>query len=229
MKTNKLFNLSDSLKIIQEGKEELERLIIKNRGDSSLCCTLYRVIQWSGVVDCSDENVGHYAISMYDGGLENELDRWKRFDYDGRRKYLNDWEDRITNEIKSNPTTDNTAKERSIFVSANELRLGVLVLNRHNEIHIVNENTFQDFRYPRMDGNYGYSGIPLTEEWLLKFGFIKNNTCYVLKFGSNCITISLFKKPYSYLNGTYISDRTQYVHQLQNLYFALTGEELIWQ
>lgn len=79
------------------------------------------------------------------------------------------------------------------------------------------------------------SPIPLTEEWLIKFGFEKNNKDYLLN------NVLIFD--YTYLGtgdnhhigfmfkwGNYINEGKdiviQYVHQLQNLYFALTGEEL---
>jgi hypothetical protein len=74
--------------------------------------------------------------------------------------------------------------------------------------------------------------IPLTEEWLLKFGF-KKDTKYdwelkvngVLFYGMCDDTqpvntgIGILNLPDSIIN-------IQHVHQLQNLYFALTGEEL---
>ena len=111
-------------------------------------------------------------------------------------------------------------------MTSTELRIGNLILNRHNEIHIVNENTFQDFRYPRMDGNYGYSGIPLTEEWLLKFGFkqdsnLKNS---LVKMG---IWFNRTNMEATYLSSKLI--KIEYVHQLQNLYWCLCWEELEWQ
>jgi hypothetical protein len=69
--------------------------------------------------------------------------------------------------------------------------------------------------------------IPLTEEWLLKFGFEKNhNNQFILMKGSVDI---LFNKD---LNGwtcdgmNFSINQTLYVNQLQNLYFALTGLEL---
>ena len=48
--------------------------------------------------------------------------------------------------------------------------------------------------------------IPLTEEWLLKFGFERTYNSQFRYFGH------------------YI--KIKYVHELQNLYFALTGQEL---
>lgn len=76
-----------------------------------------------------------------------------------------------------------------------------------------------------------FEPIPLTEKILLKFGFKRDSTgC--LKF-SNC----LYWLPKCYNSDTGILQIAvgmtpikncpcQYVHQLQNLYFALTGEEL---
>ena len=64
--------------------------------------------------------------------------------------------------------------------------------------------------------------IPLTEEWLLKFGFIKSVVFY-MKGAMNIEFIDngcLFG-----LDGEY-EVFIQHVHQLQNLYFALTNEEL---
>ena len=72
--------------------------------------------------------------------------------------------------------------------------------------------------------------IPLTEEWLLKFGFEKSG-------GGLYLTYETFEM--YYINGVlglsarvsdpnegYIDTKIKYVHQLQNLHFALTGEEL---
>ena len=64
--------------------------------------------------------------------------------------------------------------------------------------------------------------IPLTEEWLLKFGFDKIDFQFI-KNG-----IKLFPIRDLYYRGNFpIKSDIKYVHQLQNLYFALTGEELI--
>ncbi|MGK6342897.1 hypothetical protein ACMGDK_11695 [Chryseobacterium sp. DT-3] len=64
-----------------------------------------------------------------------------------------------------------------------------------------------------------YKSIPLTEKWLLKFGF--ENEIPLHWF--NKVIINNYKGGFiEKMYGTQI----QYVHQLQNLYFALTGEEL---
>ena len=72
--------------------------------------------------------------------------------------------------------------------------------------------------------DYKYEPIPLTEEWLLKFGFdsngwkgefIKYAEGYIYLFGEeSCIFAQAYKI------------EIKHVHQLQNLYFAFTGEEL---
>lgn len=75
------------------------------------------------------------------------------------------------------------------------------------------------------------SPIPLTEEWLVKFAFTPtdDNTCLAKEY-------VILEKPndaHAYYHFTYESDYMEritvvrFVHQLQNLYFALTGEELI--
>jgi hypothetical protein len=71
-----------------------------------------------------------------------------------------------------------------------------------------------------------YKALPLTEEWLIKFGFKKNSDNGDLK-GNDCYyTHKNFKRCISLPNFIYDGIKIKYVHQLQNLYFALTGEEL---
>jgi len=80
--------------------------------------------------------------------------------------------------------------------------------------------------------------IPLTEEWLLKFGFSKNEND-VLQIETTLMPLSITLsdnypdekyKAWVYEDENFryhiISDNIKYVHQLQNLYFDLTNEEL---
>lgn len=80
---------------------------------------------------------------------------------------------------------------------------------------------------------YEVSPIPITEEILLKCGFVKRDhrfTLGVLKESSHyTYKIELFKNEfgifYDHKNeGSYLLIIS--LHQLQNLFFALTGEEL---
>ena len=78
----------------------------------------------------------------------------------------------------------------------------------------------------------GYSPIELTEEWLIKFGFkrvqedkygchYENKECWIY------LTHSGFEIEIITSYGRFNLSRTyKYVHQLQNLYFAITGQEL---
>lgn len=64
--------------------------------------------------------------------------------------------------------------------------------------------------------------IPLTEEWLLKFGFEKvEHTFWIIGLAVHNNTPREFYVLYEQ-NRTIITS----VHQLQNLFFALCGEEL---
>lgn len=132
-------------------------------------------------------------------------------------------------------------------MKASELRIGNLLQKSNGQIFTVSrlDNT-NDVQVLEERGlltlGYNLFGIPLTEENLLKFGFQKEGkTIFFLDIGQNlrfCIPIAnTDKKIYFEINqydwnsmeGNYCEFFTNclYVHQLQNLYFALTGEELI--
>jgi hypothetical protein len=64
--------------------------------------------------------------------------------------------------------------------------------------------------------------IPLTEEWLVKFGFVKDKLEVGL-YHFNDLEIFL---PNYFTWKTQFINNIKHVHQLQNLYFALTNEEL---
>ncbi len=66
-------------------------------------------------------------------------------------------------------------------------------------------------------------GVPLTEEWLLKFGFEKIGTYFKINNEFEILTDNGRYYYYINLDRLYLNS----IHQLQNLYFALTGEELI--
>jgi len=67
--------------------------------------------------------------------------------------------------------------------------------------------------------------IPLTEEWLLKFGFEKNlkDLSWSLP---NRVPLTFYFDGERLSVKFYQGNEKRYVHQLQNLYFALTNEEL---
>lgn len=75
--------------------------------------------------------------------------------------------------------------------------------------------------------SFHFKPIPITEEWLLKFGFFKHNNAYVLEKPNENIMNFKFSiwSDFTY-NSSEFPVELKYVHQLQNLYFALTGTHL---
>ena len=104
----------------------------------------------------------------------------------------------------------------------NELRIGNWVTIHRTEIEMLEG----DFRFT---DNF-FKPISLNKEWLLKFGFEAQEESFHLKDFS----IELIGDDGRWC--AYIYDEyhaiecplslIKHVHQLQNLYFALTGEEL---
>ena len=112
-------------------------------------------------------------------------------------------------------------------MKANELRIGNLV-KKGDEMFMA------DFLTIRMAINY--EPIPLTEEWLIKFGFERNDNTklsdsfYWIMVGRSELHINpdngvlwIHRNENIFNNPCLV----KHVHQIQNLYFALTGEELI--
>jgi len=136
-------------------------------------------------------------------------------------------------------------------MKANDLRIGNLVLALIGKTEYTKEVVKTIFSYG-INSNYGdakylydeIKPIPLTEEWLLKFGFFVENYDYSIPI-SECCTVWLKLIPqdeectvYSVCatqidedeldQNAFLSD-ISYVHQLQNLYYALTNQELTIQ
>jgi hypothetical protein len=80
--------------------------------------------------------------------------------------------------------------------------------------------------------------LPLTEEWLIKLGFYKDVTYQINLRERLYLTVDLPIKGSSRKSsdicitwdytGRWVTGHILYVHQLQNLYFALTGKELVY-
>ena len=117
-------------------------------------------------------------------------------------------------------------------MKAKELRIGNWVQFRHTEtpVRVTLDDFVREYNEEHLEE---YEPIPLTEEWLKRFGFEQMK----LYTGDNCFVKEKFcvlcdgQLKNCDLRLTFDSDQTiriklDYVHQLQNLYFALTGEEL---
>lgn len=145
-------------------------------------------------------------------------------------------------------------------MKSTELRIGnyVYTINRSGKVHLPIEITEQigevrlfqvnlyDYKkpmaqqYPRIEAIKNLSPIPLTEEWLLKFGFEKDDLTlglyikvmleYNLEIYQNGFSGTLEKDSLWFITikgyDNQVTFQKRHVHQLQNLYFALTGEEL---
>jgi len=107
-------------------------------------------------------------------------------------------------------------------MKAQELRIGNYVNDSIGLITIgLNGNIkFADAYHP----------IPLTEEWLLKLGFDKLDKTHF-----KIIQNDIFNSPFTITlddDGVFKLDfqgfwyQLEFLHQLQNLYFALTSQEL---
>jgi hypothetical protein len=115
-------------------------------------------------------------------------------------------------------------------MKANELRVG----NWFNEFGIpkqVTPNLILKLYQIEIAGKVAIdiSPIPLTPEILVKAGFrqsISNEKVYVLKIGENNL---MLKNDVAWFYWAGLSYPFKYLHQLQNLVFAIHGEELAIQ
>ena len=71
-----------------------------------------------------------------------------------------------------------------------------------------------------------FKPIVLTNDWLVRFGYEKSNDGYFYHNPSPTIPIYYRNEGNVGLCFYGLSNEIRYVHQLQNLFFALTGKEL---
>lgn len=133
-----------------------------------------------------------------------------------------------------------------MVITINELRTGSLLNYDTSEGDTLpTKIDWQDLKWLDEDPkgfNLVHSQIPISEEWLLKFGFERrdSSTCTQWFIGMNDLThdwlfdltwlenpvlINAPDAPF-YRNGKHT---IYFVHQLQNLYFALNQTELVLQ
>ncbi len=123
-----------------------------------------------------------------------------------------------------------------------DFRIGNLIhyfSEGENSVISVNTGTLQWMQDDNKQFNMVHSPIDLTEEWLVNFGFVIDDSQYGIAWNNGHEWHSIYLVPYE--NGIASVIKThgvgternimnlceiKYVHQLQNLYFALTGEEL---
>jgi hypothetical protein len=104
-----------------------------------------------------------------------------------------------------------------------ELRIGnhVLLNGKPLEVRSIYSNDY--FGKPVMQSEY--KPIPITKEWLLEFGWKQcDSFTEAYHFNGFRFVLTENEQWIEYSDNEAID--IKYVHQLQNLYFALTGEEL---
>lgn len=118
-------------------------------------------------------------------------------------------------------------------MKANELRIGNLV-HLNGELLKISEDDFGEIfgRYSCLFEDLDIKPIPITEEWLERFRFLKDTTLknvwFEKKIPSQYLSVCIELKRFvigEAPDWTYPL-KIEYVHQLQNLYFALTSQEL---
>lgn len=123
-------------------------------------------------------------------------------------------------------------------MKANELRVGNCILIDGQEFGIISEirsNHAKVIYKGEVNGNIStrfsliefirLAPIPLTDEWLVRFGFEKISKNQELIFNKVRICETVHKG-LCWVDNDIDFIQIKHVHQLQNLYFALTGEEL---
>ncbi|MCT4151294.1 hypothetical protein HZP59_08615 [Elizabethkingia anophelis] len=113
-------------------------------------------------------------------------------------------------------------------MKANELRIGNLV-NRLGEPHFITAI------FP--DGNIGIDTrkhvfiyevepIILTEEWLLKFGFVLKSDVDGEYYDKNGVRVLILRSDAIHFFFGNPNTNEKFVHELQNFYFVSTGEDI---
>ena len=117
-------------------------------------------------------------------------------------------------------------------MKANELRVGNLVTTGGVEQYVMSIDIDDPTEHRINDcQEIAYQPIPLTEDWLVKFGFeLGNDEWYDLVI-PNGLFLSVEQYTFNVVIGqgvqfSHALTKLKSVHQLQNLYFALTGEDL---
>lgn len=108
-------------------------------------------------------------------------------------------------------------------IKANELRIGNY-LNKACGVGFF-EVTLEDLQH--IESGSKCKPIPLTEEWLLKFGFEEvesENGDYFIK--EDFLLKILDTHFVCIYKSAMVSDELKFVHKLQNLHFELENEEL---
>jgi len=122
------------------------------------------------------------------------------------------------------------------MIQTQELRLGNILLHEGIEkkvesIYLDGDITFgtiDGFNFPKLAD---CEPVPITPEWLVKLGFRESSTWFDMFILEVCIIekhhisdVYAFRQRENGKDG--FIKHLEYIHQLQNIYFALTDKEL---
>ena len=119
-------------------------------------------------------------------------------------------------------------------MTVSELRIGNWVAHDGLPFYIRDVEDLSDIERTLKHGTF--TPIPLTEEWLLKFGFqlhseysfrnfmLPKNKFFICRWMEDKPSVGVEETGAFYWSDHLL--KIEYVHQLQNLYWCLCGEEL---
>lgn len=111
-----------------------------------------------------------------------------------------------------------------MYLKETEIRIGNVVSGNNDDIFSITASTFKGNLYQYLEG------IELTPAWLLSSGFdlVEEGEFLSKPVGDNQHRIRIWTNGifFFYSQNNVIATEIRYVHQLQNLIFVLTGEEL---
>lgn len=116
-------------------------------------------------------------------------------------------------------------------MKATELRIGNYLNGKQGHVVVTEIRTNNSVKIQDNTSSFDVGtclvAIPTTTEWLLKLGFKYNESSSLYEKRGYDVDIKDGEYCHFYIPefGDWYQD-TEYIHQLQNLYFALTCEEL---
>lgn len=111
-------------------------------------------------------------------------------------------------------------------MKSDDLRNGNWILNGINEEFQANIYTIQNFDKSILSG---FKPIALSKKWLIKFGFqyIDDLEIWRLEFGLDSYEFVGSPNKICLIYGNkYLNQNINKVHEFQNIYFSITGNEI---
>ncbi len=110
-------------------------------------------------------------------------------------------------------------------MNAKELRIGNYVSNQTGELKGIPVGEYVTINLENIMWAELYVSVPLTEQWLINFGFEKHKKIYQIHIHPGCLFVNMYLGR-AFIKYSRVSIDCKYVHQLQNIIYILTGKEL---